>query len=143
MLPRGIIGDLRRLLNFLQPSTGGYIDVGRIHANIRQLNLPMTAEWKHAIGLSEIPQNGIAECVIDGRIIALFTVDGIIQAVDGICPHQGGSLAKGSLHDCIIRCPWHGWEYDVHTGQHQSIPAVCIDTFEARIVDGRVEVQLP
>ena len=102
----------------------------------------MTAEWKYAISLSDIPEIGIAECVIDGRIVALFTVNNTIQAVDGICPHQGGSLAKGSLHGCVIRCPLHVWEYDIHTGQHQSIPAVCIETFETRIVNECVEVRI-
>ena len=142
MSPRGIIDNLRKPSNFRRPNTGGYTGAGRILENRRRLSSQMTAEWKYAIRLTDIPESGIAECVIDGRIVALFTEENTIQAVDGICPHQGGSLANGSLHGCVIRCPWHGWEYDIHTGQHQSIPSVCIETFGTRIVNGCVEVKL-
>ena len=103
----------------------------------------MPTDWKHAIGLSEIPATGLIECVVDGRILAIFNINGKIHAADGICPHQGGSLGKGSLHGCVVRCPWHGWEYDVTNGQHQSIPAICIPTFETRISADNVEVRFP
>ena len=76
----------------------------------------MPTNWKHAIKLSEIPDHGVVECVVDGRIVAISKVDGNVHALDGICPHQGGSLGKGSLHGCVVRCPWHGWEYDVTNG---------------------------
>ena len=103
----------------------------------------MTTDWKHAIKLSEIPDHGLVECVVDGRIVAISKVDGNVHAMDGICPHQGGSLGKGGLHGCVVRCPWHGWEYDVTNGQHQSIPAVCVPTFETRISTDDVEVRFP
>ncbi|MBA62526.1 MAG: ferredoxin [Planctomycetaceae bacterium] len=102
----------------------------------------MAAEWRHAIEITEMPGNGVTECVVEGRIIALFKLEGEFRAIDGICPHQGGSLGKGSLHGCVVRCPWHGWEYDINSGQHQSIPTVCVNTFETRIVDNNIEVRL-
>ena len=100
-------------------------------------------EWKHAIGISDMPEQGVTECVIEGRLIALFKLDDSFRAVDGICPHQGGSLGKGTLHGCVVRCPWHGWEYDINDGQHQSIPAVQIETYETRVKDNNIEVRLP
>ena len=50
---------------------------------------------------------------------ALFNVDGTFYALDGVCPHQGGPLGSGEVHNCIVTCPWHGWQFDVRTGQHQ------------------------
>ena len=50
----------------------------------------------------------------------LFNVGGKFYALDGICPHQGGPLGKGSLTGCIVTCPWHGFQFDVTTGQHQT-----------------------
>jgi nitrite reductase/ring-hydroxylating ferredoxin subunit len=41
--------------------------------------------------------------------VALFNVDGVFHALDGVCPHQGGPLGKGTLSGCIVTCPWHGW----------------------------------
>tara|TARA_B100000676_G_scaffold225344_1_gene222962 strand:+ start:992 stop:1303 length:312 start_codon:yes stop_codon:yes gene_type:complete len=102
----------------------------------------MSLNWIQAALLSEMPDSGVLECVVDGQIVALFKTDDGYHAVDGICPHQGGSLGKGSLHGCIARCPWHGWEYDVRDGQHQSIPAVKITTYRVRVTENAIEVAL-
>jgi nitrite reductase/ring-hydroxylating ferredoxin subunit len=32
------------------------------------------------------------------------------------CPHQLGSLAGAPLIDGVVRCPWHGYKFDVRTG---------------------------
>ena len=53
--------------------------------------------------------------------MALFNVDGQIYALDGICSHQGGPLAKGRLQAGIVTCPWHGRQIDVRTGQYQAV----------------------
>lgn len=37
-------------------------------------------------------------------------------AITNRCPHQGGPLGDGFLQDGYVICPWHGWEYDPHTG---------------------------
>ncbi len=59
------------------------------------------------------------ELVAEDRIIALFNVAGTFYALDGVCPHQGGPLGQGDLAGCIVTCPWHGWQFDVRSGQHQ------------------------
>jgi nitrite reductase (NADH) small subunit len=51
--------------------------------------------------------------------LALFHVAGDFFVLDGVCPHQGGPLGKGSLCDHIVTCPWHGWQFDVRTGANQ------------------------
>ena len=66
--------------------------------------------------LSELPVGSAKEVEHDGRIYAIFNVDGVISAIDGICPHQGGPLAEGELNGTCVSCPWHGWEFDVRTG---------------------------
>ena len=67
---------------------------------------------------AEIPNGEGREFVVGGRIVALFNVDGIFHALDGICPHSGGPLAKGALQKNVVTCPWHGWQFDVTTGRH-------------------------
>jgi len=68
--------------------------------------------------LGELPPGGTKEVEHDGRIYALFNVDGQISALDGICPHQGGPLAEGQVEGTTVTCPWHGWQFDVRTGQN-------------------------
>jgi nitrite reductase (NADH) small subunit len=93
--------------------------------------------------VSEIPAGGGLECVAGDRIVAVFQVDGEFYALDGICPHAGGPLAKGELQGCIVTCPWHGWQFDISTGQHQLTPRIQQATLPVTIEDGDVFVDLP
>lgn len=77
------------------------------------------SEWVRVASLSEIPVGAGLEVVAGGRILALFrTGDNQVSAMDGICPHNGGPLAKGQLVGDVVTCPWHGWQFQVTTGQH-------------------------
>jgi nitrite reductase/ring-hydroxylating ferredoxin subunit len=82
---------------------------------------------------NEIPP-GERRIVEDGGIsIGVFNIDGQFHALKNVCPHQGAPLCRGTigathrpagihefhpdLHGRILRCPWHGWEFDIFTGQ--------------------------
>jgi nitrite reductase/ring-hydroxylating ferredoxin subunit len=71
---------------------------------------------------------------IGGRSIGVFNVGGEYYALRNRCPHQGGPLCEGLQFaplraeepggpyargdaGAIIRCPWHGWEFDLRTGR--------------------------
>ena len=100
-------------------------------------------DWQHVASLSDCPEDGAAEFVVDGRIVALFRVADEVYAMDGICPHQGGPLGQGQLNGCILTCPWHGWQYDVRDGQHTSIPTLQHTTIRTKVENGDVYVTLP
>jgi nitrite reductase/ring-hydroxylating ferredoxin subunit len=75
--------------------------------------------------VDECPPGTCLEVVAAGRVIALYNVDGQFFALDGVCPHQGGPLGKGTLSGHIVTCPWHGWQFDVRSGENCITPAVC------------------
>ena len=83
----------------------------------------------------ECPPGSAGEFVVGERIVALFNVGGQFYALDGICPHQGGPLGKGRLTGCIITCPWHGFQFDVTTGQHLTSKSLVHPRFTVK-VDG-------
>ncbi|NJO39014.1 MAG: Rieske (2Fe-2S) protein [Rhizobiales bacterium] len=76
---------------------------------------------------------------VRGREIAVFNVGGDFLAIQDRCPHQGGSLCRGKLVGLveadgpgryryrrkgeIVRCPWHGWEFDLRTGKSYCDPS--------------------
>jgi len=93
--------------------------------------------------LSELPPGGSKEVEHDGRIYALFNVDGKISAIDGICPHQGGPLAEGPLEGTLVSCPWHGWQFDVQTGRTPLGPKLKQAVFEVVIEGEDVLVAVP
>ena len=94
------------------------------------------------IAASDLAPGESAEVVAAGRIFAVYNVDGSFHVLDGICPHAGGPLGKGSLDGSVVTCPWHGWQFDVTTGQHQLSPTLHHTTYPTRVEDGEVQVQL-
>ena len=94
------------------------------------------------ISVAEIPEGASAEVVANGQIFAVFNVDGNFKVLDGICPHAGGPLGKGTLDGNIVTCPWHGWQFDVANGQHCLNETLCQPSFEAKVVDGSVCIEL-
>ncbi|HUT76084.1 MAG TPA: Rieske (2Fe-2S) protein [Polyangia bacterium] len=88
----------------------------------------------HPIGrVSELPPGSRKIVEIGGRSIGVFNVDGEFFALRNSCPHQGAPLCQGSIGGTaapsapgeyvwgregeILRCPWHGWEFDITTGK--------------------------
>jgi 3-phenylpropionate/trans-cinnamate dioxygenase ferredoxin component len=69
------------------------------------------------------PGTGKAFTIADRRI-AFFNVDGRIFAIDDRCPHEGASLAEGTLDGTTVICPWHTAEFDVTCGKVLCPPAV-------------------
>jgi 3-phenylpropionate/trans-cinnamate dioxygenase ferredoxin subunit len=83
--------------------------------------------------IDEIPPGSRKIVEISGRLVGVFNIAGQFYALRNQCPHQGGPLCEGKLSglmeaarpgeyhysrpDEILRCPWHGWEFDIKTGQ--------------------------
>jgi nitrite reductase (NADH) small subunit len=82
------------------------------------------------------------ELVAGERVVALFNVEGTFYALDGVCAHQGGPLAEGEVTGCVVTCPWHGWQFDVRTGQHQFSATIRQPTLPVRVVGDAVLVDL-
>jgi nitrite reductase (NADH) small subunit len=90
----------------------------------------------------EIAPSQGRQVTVDGRWIALFNVDGGYHAIDGLCLHRGGPLAEGMLSQCIVTCPWHGWQFDVTTGVLVQDPRVGVVRHDTRVVAGEIQVRL-
>ena len=85
-----------------------------------------------------LPPGNSQEVVADGRVFAVYNVDGQVHILDGICPHAGGPLGKGTMRGNVVTCPWHGWQFDVTTGQHCLNQRVCANRYAAIVRDGKV-----
>ena len=79
----------------------------------------------------------------EGKILALFNVDGAFYALENACAHRGGPLGEGDLDGTVVVCPWHAWRWDVKTGANVNNPAVKMPCFPVSVDDGRVFVELP
>ncbi|MGD9858055.1 MAG: Rieske (2Fe-2S) protein [Planctomycetaceae bacterium] len=96
-----------------------------------------------AARVSEVPPGTGQEVVIGDRLLAVYNVDGVFYALDGICPHAGGPLGEGALNGCIVTCPWHGWQFDVTTGKHCLSSQIRQSYYPTRVDGDDVFVELP
>ena len=78
--------------------------------------------------------------VVVGRPVALFNVNGAFYATDNTCLHRGGPVGEGFLDGAIVTCPWHGWQYDVKTGQNLLNPAAKLRTYQVLVEGDEVKV---
>jgi len=75
--------------------------------------------------------------------LALCNVDGTVYAIDNTCPHAGGPLGEGSLDGEFIECPWHGWRYNVRTGERPENPEIAVSCYPVHLKDDVIHVLLP
>lgn len=74
--------------------------------------------------------------VIDGQRVAVFHVEGRRYAVGDRCPHRGGPLSRGTVEPVpgsgpAVRCPIHGWLFDLATGRCLNQPDACVPVYDA------------
>ena len=93
--------------------------------------------------LAEVPAGSCRSVEADGMGVAICNVDGTIYAVDNTCPHAGGPLGEGSLDGELVECPWHGWRYNVRTGERPENPEITVDCFRVQVENDVIHVVLP
>ena len=90
------------------------------------------AEFIKVAKRGEVPAEMGKYVTVQGREIALFNVGGKICAIHHVCPHQGGPLAEGGLEGNVVTCPWHGWQFDVTTGECVFNPTIKQETYKVK-----------
>lgn len=116
---------------------------------------------RHVVAtVDEIPDGERKLVAVDGRDIVIFNVKGEFLALLDRCPHQGGSLCGGVLTGFLesdspgryaysrpgefIRCPWHGWHFDIRTGQSWGDPErVFTKNYNVDVAEGSTLVEGP
>ncbi len=93
------------------------------------------------------------------KVVVIRASDGTLSALAAKCLHQGGPLDKGRLYKHtlasgevgeystdpereVLKCPWHGYEYDIRNGQMVVDASRCLQTFHVSEDDGQVTVEL-
>ena len=89
----------------------------------------------------ELAEGVLRTFEVAGRQILVTRVDGVCHAVGATCPHAGGPLGEGVLHDGVVICPWHKAAFRVATGERMEPPALDdLPRFPVCVTGGRVQV---
>ena len=79
---------------------------------------PETAGWVAVARLGDFAERERTLVRVGATEIALFQVDGRVYAIHNRCPHRAGPLIRGFVEPGpAVRCPMHGWRYDLATGE--------------------------
>jgi 3-phenylpropionate/trans-cinnamate dioxygenase ferredoxin subunit len=101
------------------------------------------AEWIDVAPAEDFEPGSWRTIEYDDRVIAVFNLDGDFYAIEDICTHDGAELTGGEIEGTEIVCPRHGARFDIITGEALTPPAYeDIDTFEVRVKDGTVQVNV-
>lgn len=116
---------------------------------------------KHVVATAgEIAPGGKKLVTVKGREIGVFNVGGEFYALANRCPHAGGPMCEGRIVSLVrsegpgsyeltrngefLRCPWHGWEFDIRTGQSWCDPETLkIRQFKVAVEAGQELVKGP
>jgi nitrite reductase/ring-hydroxylating ferredoxin subunit len=79
---------------------------------------------------------------LNGKPYALFNADGKYYCIDNVCLHRGGPLGEGFLDGTTVTCPWHGWQYDVTTGQCLTNPAAKMASYSVKVEGDDVLIEV-
>jgi len=99
---------------------------------------------RRVASLDEVPAGQPKLVELDGIRIVLARAGDLVYACGDVCTHRGGPLSEGKLNGTRLACPWHGWMYDVRTGQcvfpgrGASVPS-----YPVRLEADQILVELP
>ncbi len=76
------------------------------------------SEFVKLAPLSQMPAEGEAkEFLVGWNAVCVARLNDELCAINNECIHQGGPLSQGKIEEGKIVCPWHGWEFNLKTGQ--------------------------
>ena len=105
--------------------------------------------------VEELPPGGRKIVEVRGRTVGVFNVNGTYYALLNRCPHRNAPLCQGTITGLIegpepykvefsrdgevLRCPWHGWEFDITNGRSVFNPhRVRAKSYDVTVEPGRL-----
>ncbi len=121
-------------------------------------------DWRAVCRCDDVTAEAVTVVEVDGVEVGLVRVGGTITAFENICPHQAGPVCDGEVmgpvevlldsdrrmlderfaaHRRILICPWHGYSFDVATGECITDRKIHLRRWKVREDDGVVYVTVP
>ncbi|MEM7669394.1 MAG: Rieske 2Fe-2S domain-containing protein [Pseudomonadota bacterium] len=111
------------------------------HERVHGDPLADAADWEGVCHLADL-REGFAKVarLSNGQRVAVFLNQGKLSAISNACAHQNGPLGEGRIVDCLVTCPWHGFQYDVTNGRSPAPFTEKVPTYRVRLHNGVVSV---
>jgi nitrite reductase/ring-hydroxylating ferredoxin subunit len=100
------------------------------------------AQYEVLGAIEEVPRGQHKVYPLGNREIVVFAIDGEYYAMKNLCPHHGVALAGGTLENGTVRCPGHGFRFNIKTGECEKDPSLRASTLDLKIEDGKLMVRV-
>lgn len=93
--------------------------------------------------VDEVPAGQGKVIQVNGIEIALFNAGGTFFASGSICPHENGPLGEGVLEADTVICPWHGFDFDLRSGDCLVDPDLKVPVYPVKVEGSDIYVETP
>jgi nitrite reductase/ring-hydroxylating ferredoxin subunit len=95
--------------------------------------------------ISKAPAPGKGACVRseDGRVWALFNVNGEFHLCEDRCPHMDSPIHDGTIHRGVVTCLWHMWQFDIRKGECLLNENIKLVKYPVKVEAGVIYAELP
>ena len=110
--------------------------------------------------VSDIQEGKLSSFMVEGIPVLIQKIEDKFYAVNSTCAHKGADLSKGRLKDnnTVVKCPWHGSEYDIRNGKPVSGPEMtkisvvdkaskmilpCLVSYETKVENNEIYIKGP
>ena len=116
------------------------------------------SEKHFACRTEDVPAHKAKIVRLKNRSVGVFNVKGSYHALLNVCPHRGASLCEGPVcgttrlteardfvyerENEIVRCAWHGWEFDIRTGEFLVDPKIKAKTYPVSVEGDSIFVHI-
>lgn len=70
---------------------------------------------------------------VAGKAILVFQVGDDLVATQARCPHAQGPLHEAEICDTVLTCVWHGWSFDLKTGECEEDPGLTLERYAVTV----------
>jgi nitrite reductase/ring-hydroxylating ferredoxin subunit/Fe-S cluster biogenesis protein NfuA len=98
--------------------------------------------WRNVGTLEDVPEGAVWTTLLEGRSLILSRSGDSVSCFENACAHLGMPLDMGEVHDGVLTCPHHGFQFSLESGECLTVPEVQLQTHAVRVSHGRVEVRL-
>lgn len=103
---------------------------------------PFAGKWEDAGALDALSDGEVMFADLSRASVMITLHDGEPKAYRNACAHLGMPLDDGKVDAGVIRCPFHGFEFLLESGECLTAPQIQLPVFPARVEDGRILVQV-
>ena len=100
------------------------------------------SQWIPTVDFDDIDDEDVVRFDYGGKTFAIYRVEDMAYASDGLCTHEHVHLCDGLVMDHVIECPKHNGRFDVRDGRPLGAPVcVALKTYPAKVEDGKVHIE--